>query len=605
MRSRRGGGRAAAAMRWHLARMVMKPRMRELVKTGRAKVFIEDVKQTRDTWGKAFVQYVITISCGKAQWKIYARYSEFISLRRAMTHYINRHRLPKLPGKKLSFLMTEENIQQRRRGLELFLNRVISLPKARAARNPELLEFLGFLAGREDAMRDIDNVEAWNASYVSKIPPWLYMLKALLPSQGERVPIGLLRVNVISAKNLPRMDLIGSSDPYVVLKLGTRVPQESKTKVITNTLNPCWEENFVFEVTNATSVLRVEVWDDDMVGENDQIGYFDIALKHLAHEEIVTGDFFLKPVASEDVDEEEDEKGDAKKPKKDKVWESKNPPRVRLQLRYCFSRLGEMASHWNPEPAPEVPEPKFQIDELYKQVKVLMINIRPIINFFYAIYLVLKWDDIYYSTWITGCFVVVCYHPWVLAILIQGWLIYYTLTKYVAYAWKQAHYKEGDEKMPPNIPGSSHVVTAAAHEEKADYKLGMVGGTLTMAIKAADYVDDMRYYQNSMAAANSGIEAIYGLFDWSSPGTSRGVLIVLCCTFVYCLFLPVHYISLTMGLCLLFMWTSPFIFLKWMLSGFGRYLGREKVTSAKMRGKWKNVIIGAKRLSREMKEGKQ
>mmetsp|Transcript_9592 Transcript_9592/g.15429 ORF Transcript_9592/g.15429 Transcript_9592/m.15429 type:complete len:344 (-) Transcript_9592:114-1145(-) len=324
------------------------------------------------------------------------------------------------------------------------------------------------------------------------------------------------------------------------------------------------------------------------------IGFFDIALKYLTHEETMTGDFYLKPAEKEgdgDGDEKEnsmDSKG--KKKKLNNVWESKSPPRVKLQLRYSFSRLGEMASHWNPEPAPPVPDPKFEIDLLYKNLKILLINIGPIINFFYAIYMVLLWDDPYYSAWITFCFVVTCFHPWALAVFIQGWLIYYTLTKYVAYAWKHAHTNEIEAKLP-----ESRISSAALSEPPPEeYKLGMIGNTLTLAIKSAGYTEDMTWYQTKLGTANWALESIYALFDWSSPSVTKSILVVLVGTFCYSLVFPVHYLTLTIGLYLLFMWTTPFMAIMWILGGFGRYMGREKVTSTKAKQMWKNVLVGAR-----------
>lgn len=59
-------------------------------------------------------------------------------------------------------------------------------------------------------------------------------------------PLGRLLVTVKSARRLKVADLT-SSDPYVIVQLGDT--QAFKTKVRASTLNPIWDEDFVFEVS--------------------------------------------------------------------------------------------------------------------------------------------------------------------------------------------------------------------------------------------------------------------------------------------------------------------------------------------------------------------
>ncbi|XP_065577720.1 extended synaptotagmin-2-like isoform X1 [Artemia franciscana] len=86
-------------------------------------------------------------------------------------------------------------------------------------------------------------------------------------------PAGVLRVRLIEAKDLMKMDVgmlgRGKSDPYAVINVGS---QEFRTKTITNTVNPKWD--FVCEVTVESmrcQVLSVRVWDYDppILGKND------------------------------------------------------------------------------------------------------------------------------------------------------------------------------------------------------------------------------------------------------------------------------------------------------------------------------------------------
>ncbi|KAK4397353.1 Synaptotagmin-5 [Sesamum angolense] len=61
-------------------------------------------------------------------------------------------------------------------------------------------------------------------------------------SDLELKPVGKLTVTVVKASGLKNMELIGKSDPYVVLHI--RPLFKVRTKVIDNNLNPVWNEKF-------------------------------------------------------------------------------------------------------------------------------------------------------------------------------------------------------------------------------------------------------------------------------------------------------------------------------------------------------------------------
>ena len=90
---------------------------------------------------------------------------------------------------------------------------------------------------------------------------------------------GSLCVSIKEAKDLPQMDPKGLTDATVRMYL---LPKRSlhtkkKTKIIENTCNPTWNENFEFKYLTLDElqtkrVLEVTVWDYDRRGCNDFIG---------------------------------------------------------------------------------------------------------------------------------------------------------------------------------------------------------------------------------------------------------------------------------------------------------------------------------------------
>jgi len=90
---------------------------------------------------------------------------------------------------------------------------------------------------------------------------------------------GKLTIGILECKKLKKMDITGSSDPYVKIKLldskGKRIGKKKKTSVKMANLNPYYNESFVFVVeehaVNKVN-LEVTVLDYDMLGGSDAIG---------------------------------------------------------------------------------------------------------------------------------------------------------------------------------------------------------------------------------------------------------------------------------------------------------------------------------------------
>ncbi|KAI7751343.1 hypothetical protein M8C21_023440 [Ambrosia artemisiifolia] len=113
--------------------------------------------------------------------------------------------------------------------------------------------------------------------YVASLYLWPQSLEipVLDASTGAaNKPVGILHVKVVRATDLKRMDFLGSSDPYVKLKLsGGRMIPSKKTSVKHKNLNPVWNEEFKLIVNDHMSqVLELHVYDWEKVGLPDKLG---------------------------------------------------------------------------------------------------------------------------------------------------------------------------------------------------------------------------------------------------------------------------------------------------------------------------------------------
>ena len=101
-----------------------------------------------------------------------------------------------------------------------------------------------------------------------------------------------LRVRVLSGADLKDdMDVTGAGDPYVVLGVDDGPTQ--KTSACACTANPSWGDGelFEFELPSDDCELRLQVWDADLVGSDDEMGdgSMRVSLQQLA----LIGSFYV------------------------------------------------------------------------------------------------------------------------------------------------------------------------------------------------------------------------------------------------------------------------------------------------------------------------
>jgi len=90
-----------------------------------------------------------------------------------------------------------------------------------------------------------------------------------------------LHVTVVQCRNLPKKDVLGSSDPFVRVFLMPGTHAELKTKVVKKDLNPTYNDEFSFvlsptDVQKKTIVFQVFDW--ERFSQNDGIGEVQVPL---------------------------------------------------------------------------------------------------------------------------------------------------------------------------------------------------------------------------------------------------------------------------------------------------------------------------------------
>lgn len=113
-------------------------------------------------------------------------------------------------------------------------------------------------------------------------------------SELELKPQGKLTITIVKASALKNLEMIGKSDPYVVLYI--RPMLKVKTKVIDNNLNPIWDETFELIVEDKeTQSVIFEVYDEDNVQHDKKLGVAKLMLSGLEHDTTKEFDLKLQP----------------------------------------------------------------------------------------------------------------------------------------------------------------------------------------------------------------------------------------------------------------------------------------------------------------------
>jgi len=77
-----------------------------------------------------------------------------------------------------------------------------------------------------------------------------------------------LNIILLEAQNLPSSNFQGLSDPFVIFSLES---QKSNSAYKSNTLDPVWNENFMFQPSSKNAILNIEVWSKGKLYTGDSL----------------------------------------------------------------------------------------------------------------------------------------------------------------------------------------------------------------------------------------------------------------------------------------------------------------------------------------------
>eukprot|EP00210_Caulerpa_lentillifera_P002079 g1994.t1 len=96
---------------------------------------------------------------------------------------------------------------------------------------------------------------------------------------------GLLLVHLQSASDLPSKDILGKSDPYVMLSVDG---SSATSSIKAQTLDPVWDETYYLYIKNReTAVMTIRLFDADTLKPDDALGVAKFPLRKISFDESV------------------------------------------------------------------------------------------------------------------------------------------------------------------------------------------------------------------------------------------------------------------------------------------------------------------------------
>jgi hypothetical protein len=82
----------------------------------------------------------------------------------------------------------------------------------------------------------------------------------------------VLKVSIVSARHLPRMDITNGTDAYCVISVDDLQDEVYQTRVVLNSINPEWNANFKWVVPAEAQLITIAMMDRDTLTQDDLVG---------------------------------------------------------------------------------------------------------------------------------------------------------------------------------------------------------------------------------------------------------------------------------------------------------------------------------------------
>jgi len=383
---------------------------------------------------------------------------------------------------------------------------------------------------------------------------------------GKNMPIGRIQVEVLEARRLPRMDLIGSCDPFVVLELGN---QSAKTKTLSKTMDPVWRSaEFIFNVYSSFDVIKFSVFDYDFDSAPDLIGIVEIPVAELSHE-LEFSQWYMLKLDPAVVKAARDRK--------------EVPPmsELFLKLHYTYSKAGDFFSHFNPPVVEKPPAPDFELMRTVSEAFRLLGLLQPVFWVLGQVSSVIFWTDTFTSMAVFAVLSILVLLPWTFWPFLQILLLVHMTKNWVSIHVKKStisavevrELRKSLEEAATTAEDQQRMIMDGLKDKSFD---SFFTSLASKSINAAGMNALMKWLQNLIAMINNSLELIYNLFNWSSPPTTWALFIILSCTTLYSFFFDFRWIILIVVVYVMTMFTVPGITFMWALMGVVRYLTRSR-----------------------------
>nr|XP_045012930.1 cytosolic phospholipase A2 delta [Jaculus jaculus] len=114
-----------------------------------------------------------------------------------------------------------------------------------------------------------------------------------------------LTVRVLEARGLHWADLFSEADLYVMLQLPTAPGMKFKTKTVTNSSHPVWNETFSFLIqSQVKNILELTIYDEDLIKKDDICFKVFYDVSEVLPGKLLRKTFLLSPQGGEELDVE-------------------------------------------------------------------------------------------------------------------------------------------------------------------------------------------------------------------------------------------------------------------------------------------------------------